>query len=98
MLYGDAGDAVEQRRDAALVGDDHRRACGDGLGRGVAEIFVLRGQDEDIGVAVSGPFGVSREGTGKMNSRGHSQLRRHLSKAGEHAGLVRPDEDEMCGG
>jgi len=65
MLYGDAGNAVEQRRDAAPVGDDHRRACGDGLGCGVAEIFVLGGHDEDIGVTVSGPFGVSREGTGK---------------------------------
>ena len=98
MLHGDASDAVEQGGDATLVGDDYGSAGGGGFGGGVAEIFVLRGEDEEVGVAVREPFGVAGERAGETDAGGDVKLRRHLLKAGEHAGLVGADEGEMRGG
>lgn len=41
VLHDESGDAGKYRRDSALIGDNHGRPCGYGLGGGIAEIFVL---------------------------------------------------------
>ena len=69
-MYGDAGDAVEKRGDAALVGDDDGCAGGNRFGGGVAEILVLGGEDEDVGVSIGGPFSFPGKWAGEMDARG----------------------------
>lgn len=70
MGYGNAGDAIEKGGDATLIGEDYRGADGDGFRGCVTEIFVLGGKDEEVGVTVGGPFGVTGERAGEMNARG----------------------------
>ena len=68
MWHRDAGDAVQKRSDAALIGEDDGRAGGNGFRGGVAEIFVLRRKDKNVGVVVGGPFGVPGERAGEMHA------------------------------
>ena len=69
MCYGNARDAVEKRRDAALIGDDDWRTGSDGFGGGVAEIFVLGGKNEEVRVAIGRPLGITGKRAGEMNTR-----------------------------
>ena len=56
MRNDQTGDVFKQRRDTALLGDYDRSAGGDRFRGGVAKIFILRGQDKNVGVSIGSPF------------------------------------------
>ena len=82
MFHDQAGNAVEQRSDAASIGDNHRRAGGDGLGGGIAEILVLRGQERKYPRRDRLAILLCRQAAGEKWTR--------------RAGVLRPPASSIC--
>src|ERR1700733_15322925 len=59
MAHDETRALIDNRRDSAAIGDQNRSAARDRLRRSVAEILVLRRQNEYIRVPIGRPFGVA---------------------------------------
>jgi hypothetical protein len=89
---------VHQRRDPAAVCDQHRRPARHSLGRGVPKVLVLRGQNENIRVAIGRPLGVIVEWTGKEHSPVQAQLcRKGFQPPAIAVAFVRAGHDQQRG-
>src|SRR5580658_3090573 len=71
-----AGAIFHKRRDAAGIGDEYRSATCYGFSGGVAEILVLRRQDEEIRISIGGPLGVTIKRAREQDRVAQSKLRR----------------------
>jgi len=72
--------SIHHRRDSAPVGHQDRRPARDRFRRGIAEILILRGQDEQIRIPIRGPLGVAIQWSREQNPTVQTNLRARVSR------------------
>ena len=91
-VFGDLGCDVDGG------GEEGGAAAGEGFGYGDAEVFLVGGEDEDLGCVEGTPLGVAIEHAGPVDAVGYAGLRGFFFQGGGPAGVVWASHDELEAG